>query len=151
MSVIIKPATADDVSSLAQFNREMALETEELVLDPSVVLSGVTRLLQRPDQGLYFIAWAGQERAGSAMITYEWSDWRDGYFWWIQSVFIQPSHRRKGLFSAIYQHISNLAEHEPDCRGLRLYVEKDNLNAQATYSALGMQQTHYRLFEQLFD
>ncbi len=151
MNLIIKAATADDAEALAEFNSLMAMETENLKLDPETVKNGVKRLLQRPEQGHYYIAWVDGERAGSAMITHEWSDWRDGQMWWIQSVFIEKVHRRKGVFRALYKHMAAQAKQSPDTCGLRLYVEQHNHGAQATYKAMGMQETHYRLYEQMFE
>ena len=151
MNLEIQPATLDDADAIADFNIRMALETENLILDPALVGPGVKRLLNSPAMGHYSVAWDGKERAGSAMITHEWSDWRNGQIWWIQSVYVPPEHRRKGVFRAIYKHLEEHARQDPDICGLRLYVERDNNNAQETYLAMGMSETHYRLYEQMFD
>lgn len=151
MSLDIRPATLDDAEAIADFNIRLALETENLTLDPALVVPGVKRLLNTPSMGHYTVAWRGEERAGCAMTTYEWSDWRNGQIWWFQSVYVPAEHRRHGVFRAIYKHIEDKARLDPEICGLRLYVERDNNNAQQTYSAMGMSETHYRLYEQMFD
>jgi ribosomal protein S18 acetylase RimI-like enzyme len=85
------------------------------------------------------------------MVTYEWSDWRDGMIWWIQSVYVHPDYRRQGVFSALYRHVELCAQADPDACGLRLYVAKDNERAQGTYAALGMTETRYRIMEAMFE
>jgi ribosomal protein S18 acetylase RimI-like enzyme len=149
MSVTIRPATAADADTLAAFNVAMALETEHRRLRPDVVGRGVRRLLATPALGFYLVAEAAGQVVGSAMVTSEWSDWRDGRFWWIQSVYVQPASRRQGVFRALHRAIHARAADEPDVCGLRLYVEQDNQVALATYRSLGMASTGYRLLEEL--
>lgn len=145
----VRAAGAGDADVLARFNTAMALETEGKRLLPEVVGAGVRRLLGEPALGFYLVACAGAEVVGSAMVTAEWSDWRNGRFWWIQSVYVVPAWRRRGVFRALYAHIRAAASAEPDVCGFRLYVEQHNTVAQATYGALGMQVTDYRLLEEL--
>ena len=127
----------------------MAMETEGKRLKPEVIGRGVRRLLEQPQYGFYVIAEIDQQVAGTLMVTTEWSDWRDGLFWWIQSVYVLEQHRRKGVYRAMYEHIRTLAADNEDVCGYRLYVEKYNNAAQRTYSALGMEQTEYLLYEEL--
>jgi len=144
----IRLATPADAGVLIEFNAAMALETEGKELLPDVIGAGVRSLLGDPAAGFYLLA--EQDRAvGSLMITKEWSDWRNGTFWWIQSVYVRPDFRRQGVYKSLYRHVQELASKDPAVCGFRLYVERENERAQATYSALGMKQTHYLVFEEL--
>lgn len=148
--ITVRPATADDAEVLVSFNRAMAEESEDKGLDVVVLRRGVNYLLEHPDEGFYLIAERGGHVAGSLMVTYEWSDWRNGRFWWIQSVYVLPEHRRTGVYRALHDHVRNRARGDSQACGLRLYVERDNRGAMATYRALGMTETHYRLYEEEF-
>ncbi len=143
----IRKANLDDVETLARFNIAMALETEAKILDPATITRGVSRLLENPDFGFYLIAESKGHKCGSLMISYEWTDWRDGLFWWIQSVYVEPQFRRQGLFRELFRYVIAEAAKSNDIRGVRLYVEKDNSGACRTYQSLGMEETHYRLYE----
>jgi len=145
--VEIRPAASADAGELARFNREMARETEALELDPDVVVAGVMALFERPERGFYVVADSGGELVGSLMVTSEWSDWRNGMFWWIQSVYVRPGYRRRGIYRSLYRHVETMAAAHPEVCGFRLYVERDNHRAQETYRSLGMRQTPYLLFE----
>ena len=147
--VEINKATLDDAVVIAEFNRRMAKETENMILDENVILNGVKNLMQQPDLGFYIVAKIENQVCGCLMITKEWSDWRNGLIWWIQSVYIHPDHRRKGIFRKMYQYISDYAK-EQGIIGLRLYVEHSNSVAQKTYSELGMNKCEYHIFEQIF-
>ena len=146
--LVIRVAEERDAETVARFNTAMALETESRELDRETALAGVKNLLKNPQHGFYLIAERAGETAGSLMITGEWSDWRNGIFWWIQSVYIRPEFRRQGIYSRLYAHVKELARERADVCGLRLYVEQKNVAAQRTYLALGMQEAHYRMFEQ---
>jgi GNAT superfamily N-acetyltransferase len=146
-SIIIRPATGDDCRTLAQFNVQLARETEDKHLDPEVVLRGVRHMLDRPGDGFYRVAEIGGQVVGCLMITFEWSDWRDSYFWWIQSVFVRADHRRRGVFHRLYQHVLLEARSKPDVCGLRLYVEHENRAARHTYEAMGMTPGRYSFYE----
>ena len=146
-SITVRRATVADAPTLTQFNIAMALETEDYQLDPSTVLAGVTRLFQQQERGFYLIAEFKNTVIGALMITKEWSDWRDGLWWWIQSVYVIKAHRRHGAFRTLYDHVCELAQTEDDVCGIRLYVEKDNVSAQSVYREMGMSETHYRLYE----
>jgi ribosomal protein S18 acetylase RimI-like enzyme len=145
----IRPAIAGDADALAAFNIAMARETEGKRLRPDVVGAGVRRMLAEPGLGFYLVAEAGGKVVGSLMVTTEWSDWRNGRFWWIQSVYVVTEWRRRGVFRALYAHVKALAAAAPDVCGFRLYVEHENADAQATYRQLGMEMTDYRLMEEL--
>lgn len=134
---------------IANFNQAMAWETEKKELIPEVILAGVTSLLKNPSRGFYIVAETDAKVVACLMITTEWSDWRNGLFWWVQSVFVLPDYRRRGVYRNMYQFIKDLANREPNVCGFRLYVEKDNVRAQSTYAALGMSQSPYSLFEEL--
>jgi ribosomal protein S18 acetylase RimI-like enzyme len=144
----IRLATPADAESLIEFNAAMALETEGKELLTGVIGAGVRSLLGNPAAGFYLLA-EQDSAVGSLMITKEWSDWRNGTFWWIQSVYVRPEFRRQGVYKNLYRHVQELAANDPKVCGFRLYVERENSRAQATYSALGMKQTHYLVFEEL--
>jgi len=148
-TIRIRPASADDAKALVDFAAAMALETERKVLLRDVISQGVHHLLAHPGMGFYVMAESEGEVAGSLMVTTEWSDWRNGNFWWVQSVYVRPEFRRRGVYRRLYQYLQERAAEDPEVCGFRLYVERDNGRAQATYRAAGMAQTHYILFEEL--
>ncbi len=133
---------------LIEFNAAMALETEGKNLLPEVVGAGVHSLLGNPAAGFYVIAQAERVLA-ALMITKEWSDWRNGSFWWIQSVYVRPEARRQGIYRRLYRHVQEMAAKDSTVCGFRLYVERENNRAQATYEALGMKKTAYLVYEEL--
>ena len=147
MPIYVRPATVDDLNFLVHGNAAMALETEALKLDQDRLRQGVQALFEDPARGVYYIAEVAGQLAGQMLITYEWSDWRNGNFWWIQSVFVEPQFRGQGVFRALYQHVDALARTGQNVCGLRLYVENENSRAQATYDKCGMKRTHYQMFE----
>jgi ribosomal protein S18 acetylase RimI-like enzyme len=144
----IRLATSADAAVLVEFNAAMALETEGKNLLPEVIGAGVRGLLDNPVAGFYVLA--ETERVLAAlMITKEWSDWRNGSFWWIQSVYVRPEARRQGVYRRLYRHVQEMAAKDPQVCGFRLYVERENSAAQAAYAALGMKETGYFVFEEL--
>jgi ribosomal protein S18 acetylase RimI-like enzyme len=147
MNLTIRPAVAADADFLAHGNAAMALETEHKHLDPQVVGAGVRAALADPAKGRYFIAERDGEPVGQLMFTYEWSDWRSGTFWWIQSVYVLPEARRGGVFRALFRHVERLATQDPTVCGIRLYVERDNARAQATYRHCGLHDAGYAVME----
>ncbi|MGD1951307.1 MAG: GNAT family N-acetyltransferase [Leptolyngbyaceae cyanobacterium] len=148
-SINIRRAQLSDASAIANFNQAMAWETENKKLISEVILAGVTSLFENPSRGFYIVAEIDAKVVACLMITTEWSDWRNGLFWWVQSVFVLPDYRRRGIYRRMYQFIKDLANREPNVCGFRLYVEKDNVRAQSTYTTLGMSQSPYFLFEEL--
>ena len=137
-----------DASTIAAFQRAMARETEDRDLPADVIEAGVRGLFERPVAGFYVVAERADEIAGSLMVTPEWSDWRNGWFWWVQSVFVRPEHRRSGVYRALYEYVRKEAASTVDVVGLRLYVERENEDARRVYSTLGMTETSYRLYEE---
>lgn len=146
----VRIATADDAQTLADFNRAMARETEARALPPAVILAGVNAVLADPRHGFYVVAEVRQQLVASLLVTTEWSDWRNGQFWWIQSVYVVREWRRRGLYRALYAHVKRLATSARVC-GFRLYVERENHIAQKTYAALGMSETRYKIYEEISD
>lgn len=128
----------------------MAWETEHKRLVPETITEGVRRFLDRPDYGFYLVAEIESRVAGCLMVTFEWSDWRNGLFWWIQSVYVHPDFRRQGVFKSLYRTVESKAREASGVCGLRLYVEQENTTAQETYQAMGMGETPYRIFETEF-
>ncbi len=143
----IRAASASDVGFLVDSNAAMALETERKLLDRALLTRGVSTIFAESQRGFYRIAECDGAAVGCLMVTYEWSDWRNGDWWWIQSVYVTPPARRSGVFSALYADLEKQARSTPGVVGLRLYVEKENSNAQTTYAALGMNDSGYRLLE----
>lgn len=143
----IRLATHDDAPVIADYTRTMALETEELVLDSDVVLKGVRSFLNNPHYGFYVVAVQDRRTVGCLMITYEWSDWRDGVQWWLQSVYVHPEFRRMGVFHSMYEFVRDKAAQAKNVCGIRLYVDRDNDAAQNTYKALGMEPANYLVYE----
>ncbi len=143
-------ASASDAENIACFNQAMALETEDKKLDWDSIMPGVQALIDDDRLGFYLVARLKGTLVGCLAITYEWSDWRNGLFWWIQSVYVHEEHRGNGVFTAMYEHVKTLASGDPRNCGIRLYVEKDNARAQRTYEKLGMIETEYRLMEEEF-
>ena len=141
-------AVVDDAGTLAGFNQAMALETEAKVLADAVVLPGVEEALRDAVHGFYVVADTGGEVVGSLLVTYEWSDWRNGRIWWIQSVYVRPEYRRRGVYRTLHEFVRDLARATGGVVGLRLYVERDNAAAQRTYAALGMHETPYLVYEE---
>lgn len=145
-----RPAGRGDVS-LVGFQVAMAEETEGLHLDSARVTRGVEALMDVPSRGCYFVAEHAEDGVVACLgVTYEWSDWRNGEFWWIQSVFVDAGHRRKGLFRSMYRAVERVARETASCCGLRLYVESENERAQATYASVGMSRANYVMFEDDF-
>ncbi|HDQ41083.1 MAG TPA: GNAT family N-acetyltransferase [Desulfonatronum sp.] len=146
----IRQGILADVDTLVRFNLQMAKETEDIRLLPEVLAAGVESVLRNPALGFYLVAEIRGKIVGSLMVTTEWSDWRNGTFWWIQSVYVAPKSRRRGIFRALYNEVRERAKKSAKVCGCRLYVERDNAVAQATYASLGMTETKYKLLEEQF-
>ena len=144
----IRNAIPEDAESIIAFNQAMARETENRILEERTIRAGVQHIFDEPDHGFYLVAENIKKIIGTLMVTREWSDWRNGEFWWIQSVFVERNYRRKGVYREMYQFVKNLAASKTDICGFRLYVEKDNTIAQKTYRSLNMEETPYLLFEE---
>ena len=142
----IREAHKDDLAILVQNNQALAEETEALQLDINILRKGIEHALKR-EECHYFVAVIGKKVVGQAMITYEWSDWRNGIIWWIQSVYVQPDRRKQGIFRALFKYIENLSKINPLVKVLRVYVMNSNNAGQRTYQSLGMNDSGYIVFE----
>lgn len=144
----VRKARAEDAASLVQFNQAMALETEGKHLDEETLTAGVEAVLSNDERGFYVVAESAGEVAGGLLVTREWSDWRNAWFWWIQSVYVVPQARGKGLYRELSAFVWAMALEAGDVCGIRLYVEKENRVAQTVYERLGMHETEYLMYEQ---
>lgn len=148
MTLSIRPATVADIPALCAWNAAMARETEGLELDPAVLERGVRGVFEQPQRGRYLVAERAGIALGGLLITLEWSDWRNGDYWWIQSVYVLPEARGDGVFRALYAEVERHAR-AAGAASLRLYVETENRRAQSTYERLGMRPCHYAMYEQV--
>ena len=150
MTITVSRAQPEQADTIARFNQNMALETENKHLDWQTILSGVETMISDPSLGFYFVAInPAEEVVGCLGVTFEWSDWRNGLFWWVQSVYVDKNSREQGVFTSMYAAVKEHAMNEPGVIGIRLYVERDNDRAYRTYLRLGMSETEYRLMEAL--
>ena len=147
MEIRIREADVTDAGDIAAFQRAMARETEEVELDAGVVDRGVRAVFDDPARGRYFVAVGEGRVIASLLVTYEWSDWRNGNVWWIQSVYVRPEFRRRGVYARMYDEVKRIAERDPNVRGIRLYVDRRNAPAQDVYRRCGMNGEHYLVFE----
>lgn len=145
--VQVRTADWSDLNTVAEFNARMARETENRELDPIAVRAGVAAVLQDQDLGFYLIAEIDGSVVGQLLITSEWSDWRNRFFWWIQSVYVAPDYRRRGVYRALDAHLRAEALRRGNVCGVRLYVEHNNLAAQRVYRILGMSHSNYDMYE----
>lgn len=145
--IFIRNANKNDILTISKFNSAMARETEGKELNEEIVNLGVETALNDYNHGFYLIAENDGTPVGQLMITKEWSDWRNGEFWWIQSVYVRPDFRSNGIYKRLYNEVNKLAKSANNVCGIRLYVETENVNAQKVYSKLGMEKTNYLLFE----
>jgi GNAT superfamily N-acetyltransferase len=149
VSIAVRPANRADLEALVTFNAAMAQETEGKRLDLDVLRHGVARVFSDPACGFYRVAEVDGDIVGGLLVTFEWSDWRCGWWWWLQSVYVRPGHRRHGVFGALLAAVDAEAAATKDALGLRLYVENDNQRAQAVYAARGFEDARYRVFERI--
>ena len=145
----IRDASAADVATIVSFNQCLARETEGKTLPDETVLRGVSAVFADPARGRYFLACVKDRAVGQLMLTTEWSDWRNGQVWWIQSVYVAPDHRRGGVMRALFRHVEALARRSAGVVGLRLYVERNNATAQGAYRTVGMHDAGYIVFEKM--
>jgi GNAT superfamily N-acetyltransferase len=143
----IRSANFDDLPTIVDFNCRLAWETEHKRLEPETITRGVRRALTQPQMCRYFVAESAGQVVGQAMVTFELTDWRDGVLWWFQSVYVAEANRRQGVFRALFEHVLSLAEADPDVRGLRLYVEHENVRAQQVYEQLAMRPSGHVVYE----
>ena len=147
MKKYIRNAEPKDIETIAKYNIKMALETENKVLDEEIITAGVSSIINDSSKGIYWVMEMDKIIIGQLMVTYEWSDWRNGMMWWIQSVYVPKEHRRQGVYSKMYNNLLELAQLDSECCGIRLYVEKENKEAQKTYKKLGMKNAGYEIME----
>lgn len=148
--MIVRPACREDVDSIVAFSAAMALETEGRELDHARLHRGTEALLASPERGFFMVAELAQgsrRLIGQLMITYEWSDWRNGVFWWVQSVYVAPTWRRQGVYRSMHNVIVSQARSRPDVCGIRLYVDEHNAVAQSVYKAMNLHRTFYQIWE----
>ena len=145
--ITVKEANPGDENVIVDFQLRMAKETEQIDLDRDIVNKGVNAVLNSPGKGIYFVAESGNKIIASLLITFEWSDWRNGNVYWIHSIYVLPEFRKKGVFKTMYLHLKNIAQKDKNIVGLRLYVDKTNTNARKVYEIMGMDGDHYMLFE----
>lgn len=146
---MIRTANIKDLDIITHYNYQLAFETEGLTLDKTKLKNGVESLLLDETKGKYYLFEQENKVIGQLLITYEWSDWRNANFWWIQSVYVHLDYRKQGIFKALYKYIQNITVNDSSVCGLRLYVEKNNKKAQTTYRSLGMNPSIYNLYEWL--
>ena len=144
----VRKAVADEWEVIARFNTAMAMETEKKELPFPIISAGVQAVFKNPSYGFYAVAEMDKNIVGCLMVTPEWSDWRNGVFWWIQGVYVKPEFRNQGVYRSLYEFVKTTAKGSPEVCGFRLYVEKENHRAQKTYESLGMEETDYRLYEE---
>ena len=147
----VRIAEDKDADTLVRFNMALAWETEQKKLSSPVVSKGVQTLLKNPRHGFYIVAETANEVVGCLMVTFEWSDWRNGVFWWIQSVYVKPEFRQQGILAKLYKFLKEKASRESNLCGFRLYVERSNHTAQNAYGKVGMKETSYKVYEELFE
>lgn len=143
----IRRATLDDIGVIAEYNYNLAFETEDKKLNMEILKKGVKNLIQDENKGIYYICEIDNKVIGQIMYTFEWSDWRNGTFLWVQSVYVNKDYRGKGVFKNLYNHIKKICDSDDNICGIRLYVERENYVAQKTYSSLGMKECNYNIYE----
>jgi len=144
--IFVREADQLDVPTLVEYNLSLAYETENILLDKNVLRLGIKKALELNDCR-YIVAELENKIVGQTMITSEWSDWRNGVIWWIQSVYVSPDYRKRGVFQNILNYIENLAKEIPEIKALRLYVMKENQIARKAYRSLGMNNSGYLVYE----
>jgi len=147
MNIVVRDALKSDLEEILDFQINMAKETESIDLERGVLQIGVSSVLEDSTKAKYFIADNEGEAAGMLMITTEWSDWRNGWVWWIQSVYVKPGYRKMGVYKMLYNHIKKIVGSSDELKGIRLYVDKRNVRAQQVYESLGMTGDHYTTYE----
>jgi ribosomal protein S18 acetylase RimI-like enzyme len=147
INFVVSRGEVCDIDTIVQFQADMAMESEGCVLDKEKVTKGVTAAMLDDSKGIYWVAKTDERTIGSLMITREWSDWNNEWYWWIQSVYVTPEYRKQGVYKAMYQKVKDAAK-ENNVSQIRLYADKTNLSAQKAYQSLGMHESHYLMFEE---
>ena len=149
MSILIQKANHEHLHVLVEMQQRLASETEHVYLPTETVTKGMTALFDDPTKGEYYVATDGKEAVGCFLITYEWSDWRNGMVWWLQSVYVHESARKSGVFKKMFEYVMTAIEQNPGIIGLRLYVDKTNERAMKVYEAMGRDGSHYTVYEKM--
>jgi GNAT superfamily N-acetyltransferase len=147
--ILIRAAIVSEIPMLIDFQLRLARETESLELNASTLEKGMQAMFHDPSKGQYYVAEDQREVIGCFMLTYEWSDWRNGTVWWLQSVYVKDAYRKNGVFKSMYNYVMGNIQTNPSIIGLRLYVDKSNAQAQQVYAAMGMNGDHYTLYEKM--
>lgn len=145
--MVIRKAKQDDLKFIVQFNYNLAYETEGKKLDEEILYKGVKEIVCDEAKGVYYVCEINGQVVGQIMYTYEWSDWRNGTFIWVQSVYVDKDYRGKGIFKELYNKVKEICDNSNDYVGIRLYVERENYNAQRTYQKIGMSECNYYMYE----
>jgi ribosomal protein S18 acetylase RimI-like enzyme len=143
----IRKAEIRDLETIVKFNYNLAKETEDKELDLEILSQGVKSILTDSSKGQYYVYEVNNKVVGQIMFTYEWSDWRNGTFLWVQSVYVDAGYRKKGIYKKLYHNVKNICDNDENITGIRLYVEKENVNAKSTYKSLGMCECNYHMYE----
>ncbi len=144
---MIRKATLEDLETIVKFNYNLAKETEDKELNLEILSNGVKAMIEDSSKGQYYVYEINGRVVGQIMFTYEWSDWRNGMFLWVQSVYVDSEYRKKGIYKKLYHNVKNICDNNDGIAGIRLYVEKENINAKATYESLGMSECNYNMYE----
>ena len=147
MKILVRRAVREDAGTIASFNAVMAVETEGITIPEEIAKPGAAAVFDDPSLGFYLVAESDGAIVGSLMITYEWSDWSNALYWWIQSVYVSREHRRRGVYRALHDGVLELAREAGNVRAIKLYVFEDNERAKATYEAVGMERAHHAIYE----
>lgn len=147
IDLTITRGETSDIDAIVRFQADMAMESEGIMLDMCRLTSGVTSAMKDESKGTYLVARANGTPIGSLMLTREWSDWNNQWYWWVQSVYVMPEYRKKGVYKAMYATLKDMAR-ESGVSQIRLYADRTNLNAQQVYRRLGMHESHYLMFEE---
>ena len=150
LDLTITQGKASDIDAIVRFQADMAMESEGTMLDMDRLTLGVTSAMNDEQKGIYLVARANDTPIGSLMLTREWSDWNNQWYWWIQSVYVMPEYRKKGVYKALYATLKDMAR-ENGVSQIRLYADKTNLSAQQVYQRLGMTESHYLMFEEIIN
>ncbi|PAX54100.1 GNAT family N-acetyltransferase [Brunnivagina elsteri] len=143
---IIRKAELEDLSTIVSFNQSLAMEVRGEKLESEIITSGVEAVLKDSNRGFYTLVEIESKIIAIALITFEWSDWRNAWFWWLQDVYVEPSYRQQGIFRSLYMHLKQQAQ-LAQVSGLRLYVYKGNTKAQEVYQRIGMNPSNSLIFE----
>lgn len=147
LDLTITQGKASDIDAIVRFQADMAMESEGTMLNMDRLTLGVSSAINDEQKGIYLVARANDTPIGSLMLTREWSDWNNQWYWWIQSVYVMPEYRKKGVYKAMYATLKDMAQ-ENGVSQIRLYADRTNLSAQQVYQRLGMRESHYLMFEE---